>query len=85
MECSLLDSHLYSKNIIKSLSCSCGGFESAYRFFFICPIYRHTGNIYMQTHKTHELLYGKETARGLENEALFLKVQDSIIQSKRFD
>ena len=35
--------------------------------------------------KTHELLYGKETATDLENEALFLKVQDFIIHSKRFD
>ena len=89
MECSSLNSHLYSKNIINSPSCSCGGFESAYHFFFICPIYRHTRNIYLsdvlQTHKTHELLYGKETATDLENEALFLKVQDFIIHSKRFD
>ena len=89
MECSSLNSHLYSKNIINSPSCSCGGFESAYYFFFICPIYRHTRNIYLsdvlQTHKTHELLYGKETATDLENEALFLKVQIFIIHSKRFD
>ena len=43
--------------------------------FFICPIYRHTRNIYvsdvLQTHNTHELLYGKETATYLENEKLF--------------
>ena len=54
MECSSLNSHLYSKNIINSPSCSCGGFESAYHFFFICPKYRHTRNIYLsdvlQTH-----------------------------------
>ena len=30
-------------------------------------------------------VYGKETATDLENEALFLKVQDFIIHSKRFD
>ena len=79
---SSLNSHLYSKNIINSPSCSCGGFESAYHFFFICPIYRHTRTIYLsnvlQTYYTHELLYGKETATDLENEALFLKVQDFI-------
>ena len=39
----------------------------------------------LQTHNTHELLYGKETATDLENEALFLIVQDFIIHSKRFD
>ena len=80
MECSSLNSHLYSKNIINSPPCSCGSFESAYHFFFfIFPIYRHTRNIclsdVLQTHNTHKLLYGKETAADLENEALFLKVQ----------
>ena len=30
LECSLLNSHLYRKNIIESPSCSCGGFESNY-------------------------------------------------------
>ena len=49
MECSSLNSHLYSKNIINSPSCSCGGFESAYHFFFICPIYRHTRIIYLSS------------------------------------
>ena len=39
----------------------------------------------LQTHYMHELLYGKETATDLENEALFLNVQDFIIHSKRFD
>ena len=82
MECSSLNSHLYSKNIINSPSCSCGGFESAHHFFFTCPIYRHIRTIYLsnvlQTHNTHELLYGKETATDLENEALFLKVQDFL-------
>ena len=33
MECCSLNSHLYSKNIINSPPCSCGGFESAYHFF----------------------------------------------------
>ena len=58
-------------------------------FLFICPIYRHRRNTYLsdvlQTHCTHELLYGKEAATDLENEALFLNVQDYIIHSKRFD
>ena len=58
-------------------------------FLFICPIYRHRRNTYLsdvlQTHCTHELLYGKEAATDLGNEALFLNVQDYIIHSKRFD
>ena len=86
MERSSLNSHLYGKNIINSLSRICGGFVSAYNFFFICPIYRHTKKTYLsevlQTHNTHELLYCKEATTDLENEALFLKVQDFIIHSK---
>ena len=29
------------KNIVNSPSSSCGGFESADHFFFVCPKYRH--------------------------------------------
>ena len=39
MECSSLNAHLYRKNIVPSPSCSCGGFESVYHFFFQCPNY----------------------------------------------
>ena len=39
MDCSSLNAHLYRKNIVLSPSCSCGGFESAYHFFFKCPNY----------------------------------------------
>ena len=74
MECSLLNAHIYSKNIINNPSCTSGGCESAYHFFFICTIYRHTWNTHlsdiMQTHNTHELLYGKETAENLNYKAL---------------
>ena len=33
MDCSSLNSHLYSKNIVPSPSCDCGDFESPYHFF----------------------------------------------------
>ena len=39
MECSSLNAHLYKKNIVPSTSCSCGGFESTYHFFFKCSNY----------------------------------------------
>ena len=42
MACSSLNSDLYRKNIVPSPSCACGGFESAYHFFFICPKYNAT-------------------------------------------
>ena len=37
MQFSSLNADLYRKNIIPSPSCSCGGFESAYHFFCVCP------------------------------------------------
>ena len=39
MECSSLNAHTYRKNIVPRPSCSCGGFESVYHFFFECPNY----------------------------------------------
>ena len=38
MQCSALHADLYRKSIVESPSCQhCGGFESAYHIFFICP------------------------------------------------
>ena len=37
MECSSLNSHLYRKN--DSPSSTCGGFESPYHYFYVCPNY----------------------------------------------
>ena len=37
------------------------------------------------SHTTHYLLYGKGDANDVDNETLFLNVQDFIIHSKRFD
>ena len=88
MACSSLNSDLYRKNIVLSPSCACGGVESAYHFFFICPNYDVTRERYLEAllrnHTTHELLFGKDTSTDEGNEALFLKVQDYILKSKRF-
>ena len=88
MECSSLNSHLYSKNIVPSPSCDCGDFESPYHFLFRCPRYTADRNTYLydclQTHSTHDLLHGKETATDEENQIMFLHVQDFIVRSKRF-
>ena len=88
MECSTLNAHLYGKNIVPSPSCTCGAFESPYHYFFHCPRYvniRETYlHSYLESHNTHELLYGKEPVSAQENEALFLSVQEFIVKSKRF-
>ena len=89
MQCSSLNADLYRKNIIPSPSCSCGGFESAYHFFYVCPQLtalreRYLGDA-LRNHTTHELLCGKPEFTNDENVSLFLKVQDFIIKSKRFE
>ena len=88
MACSSLNSDLYRKNIVPSPSCACGGFESAYHFFFKWPNNNVTRERYLEAllrnHTTHELLFGKDTSTDEENEALFIKVQDYILKSKRF-
>ena len=77
MACSSLNSDLYRKTIVPSPSCACGGFESAYHFFFICPNYNVTRERYLEAllrnHTTHELLFDKDTSTDEENEALFPK------------
>ena len=88
MECSSLNSDLFRKNIVPNPSCSCGGFESAFHFFYTCPKYTDVRNRYLSdllpSHNVHDLLFGKENAPDNDNELLFLKVQDFIIKSKRF-
>ena len=85
MEYRSLNSHLCSKNTVPS--CDCGDFESPDHFPFRCP--RHTAdrniyfNDYLQTHSTHDLLHGKETATDEENQIIFLHVKDFIVKSKR--
>ena len=79
MECSSLNSHLYSKNIINSPSCSCGGFESAYHFFFICPIYRHTRTIYTQLQKKPISHFSGQLWKSeLRNENIFMPYSVAI-------
>ena len=40
--------------------------------------------IYLESHNTREFSYGKEPASDLENEALFVNVQEFIVKSVRF-
>ena len=76
------------KNIVPSPSCSCGGFESAYYFFFQCPNYsearrRHLPNN-LNDYNTNQLLHGLPDASNTENEVLFTQVQDFIVHSKKY-
>ena len=89
MQCSSLIADLYRKNIMPSPSCSCGGLESAYHFFYVCPQLtavheRYLGDA-LRNHTTYWLLCGKPEFTNDENVSLFLQVQDFIIKSKRFE
>ena len=88
MESSYLNFHLYRRNIVESPSCTCGNFESPHHFLIVCPKYGETRNRYLpailQSFSTRDLLYGKEDVTNIENESLFLKVQEFLIHSKRF-
>ena len=75
--CSSLNSDLYRKNIVNNASCSCGGFKSAYHFFYMCPRYTHLMNACfadeLQRLNVNQLLFGVIDATTQENELFFLK------------
>ena len=87
MQCSSLNTDLYRKNIIPSPSSSCGDFESAHHFFYVCPQLTAVRERYLGDNlrklTTHELLCGKPEFKNDENVSLFLKVQDLLVKSKQ--
>ena len=88
LECSSLNAHLYRKNIVPQPTCQCGGFESSYHFFFVCPIFVGARSRYLPANlnnlTTRDLLFGMENKTNHENEALFMQVQEFIVESGRF-
>ena len=88
MECSSLNSYLFRKNIVADPSCQCGASESSRHFFFNCPIHAVARARYLPNNlddfTLHNLLFGLETKTNQENEELFIKVQEFIINSGRF-
>ena len=89
--CSSLNEHLFSKNIIDSPLCVCGEVEDTNHFLFnrhrfhnlrqdlfatVNPICQPTSNI---------LLYDSEHLTYNENQQVFLAVQNFLIKSKRFE
>ena len=87
LECSSLNAHLYRKNIVPELTCQCGGFESSYHFFFVCPIFIDARSRYLPASfinlTTRDLLC-MENKTNHKNEALFMQVQEFKVESGRF-
>ena len=69
MQCSALHADLYRKNIVESPSCQhCGGFESAYHLFFICPAYVATRSYLpdnLHEYSKNDLLYGTQHGQNI--------------------
>ena len=88
MECSSLNAHLHKKKIIPDPSCQCGALESSLHYFFACPRHADARSTYLprnlNDYSLHDLLFdvGHNTCE--ENEDLFRKVQEFIINSERF-
>ena len=89
-KCSSLNNHLFLKNIVDSLLCTCGGIETSEHFFVECNNYDairtslfHAisvfGNIDLEM-----LLFGKGTLLYRDNKNFFLEVQNFIRLSNRF-
>ena len=83
LECSSLNSDLYRKHIVPSLSCQSGGFESATHFLPTCPIFTNARQRYLpnnlENFKARELLFGKENTTEQDNKPLFLQAQDIFL------
>ena len=88
LECSSLNAHLHRKNIVPEPTCQCGGFERSYHVFFVCQKFVDARSRYLPANlnklNTNDLLFGMENKTNHENEALFMQVQDFIVESGMF-
>ena len=88
--CSSLNQHLYSKNIIADPSCACGGVESTKHFLLQCPHFNQARIEMLNTLSTvcipslNVLLYGDNNLDTHYNKLIFETVQKYISDSKRF-
>ena len=88
--CSSLNQHLHSKNIIGDPLCACGRVETTNHFLLECPQYIQARRDMITTLSTfcvpslNNLLYGVTTLNNHHNKLIFQSVQKFISDSKRF-
>ena len=88
--CSAFNQHLFSKRVVLSPLCSCGGIENSHHFLLECALY-HDIRLGMMTTISEIcrpnlgiLLYGSQDVSNDDNIAIFKAVQKFTSKSKRF-
>ena len=90
LNCSSLNSHVFTKNIIDSPLCICGAIEDTSHYLFVCTRYLDLRQdlinaVSVMCEPTlNVLLYGNTELSYEQNKEIFLSVQNYIIKSKRF-
>ena len=90
MHCSSLKEHLYSKNIINSPLCLCGGIENTTHYLLFCPLFNVQRTVLLNnlpataSVTTNTLLFGMDTLDHDTNSTIFEHVQHYITTTKRF-
>ena len=89
-QCSVLNQHLFQKNIVESPLCRCGEVESTHHYFFVCPFYTAirqelTNSISsLCTPSLKILLFGNDQLSYIENVSIMDSVHKFILASSRF-
>ena len=90
--CSALNQHLHSKNIVPSPLCVCGSIEDTDHFLLRCPLYHnHRQEMLISVSRlcqptVNVLLYGDDNLSGAfnDNKQIFDAVHDFLIKTKIF-
>ncbi|MCG8113032.1 MAG: reverse transcriptase domain-containing protein [Candidatus Thiodiazotropha taylori] len=89
--CSALNQHLFSKNIVDNPLCVCGSIEDTHHFMFICNRYGNHRQTLLDTVSMfcrptlNLLLFGSSELSLIQNKQVFLAVQDFLLKTKRFE
>ena len=89
--CSSLNQHLFSKNMIESPLCVCGEVEDTKHFLFYCQYFQNLRHELFNKITTicqptvNILLFGSEQLSEIENRQIFVAVHEFLIKSKRFE
>ena len=91
LEISDLNSDLYKRHLTENMSCICGfPTENVHHFLFDCPLFNQIRRETLHQIRNFPLVSTKQLTHGdvditlQENKEIFCKVQEFIIQSRRF-